>query len=207
MTRTSLLVFTIISLLSLPALAQMEPSMPSLSNDQVNRLNAGEVLIAVVEGATPIGDAMGVIPHPPAAVLAVITDFATHSSFMDDISLSEVVGTDGDFSRCHGITDTPWPMDDREWTIRAGGSAAEVEGVPVMLATWSYVPGSGNIENTTGYWLMIPWGDDGQSTLLRYRIQVDLGTWLPDFLMTWATENFLPTKVTAIRDRVAALAQ
>lgn len=200
-------IFTFVCTLSLlvtgalSASAQMEPSIPSLSNDQVTRLNAGEVIIAVVEGEIPIGEAIGVLNHPPEAVLAVISDFAHYSEYMDDIALSVVDGVEGDITICRGITDTPWPMDDRTWTIRASGGPTQVEGIDVYLSTWTYVEGSGNIVDTTGYWLAIPWGDDGSKTLLRYRLRVDLGTWLPDFLMTWATENFLPERINSIRER------
>lgn len=186
--------------------AQMTASIPSLSQDQVNRLNNGEIIIDVVEGAAPIGDAMGVIDHSPEAVMNLIRDFNTHSTFMNDIALSEIVGNDGDGVLCHGITDTPWPMDDREWTIRAEGGPTQVDGIDVHLSTWSYVAGSGNIDDTTGFWLAMPWGD-GSRTLLRYRLQVDLGTWLPDFLLTWSTENFLPEKITSLRARLDVLAQ
>ena len=187
------------------ARAQTDPAIPSLSNDQVTRLNNGEIVLDVVPGAVPVGDAMGVVDYTPEQVFNVVSDFDKHGEFMSDLALAEVTGTDGDALFCHGITDTPWPMDDREWIIRAGGGPTEVDGVNVYLVAWTYVPDSGNLVDTNGYWLAMPWGADGTQTLLRYRIQVDLGTWLPDFLLSWSTENFLPWKVIDIRNRLDAL--
>lgn len=184
------------------ALAQMTPSIPSLSADQVSRLNNGEVILDSVEGAAPIGEALGVINYSAEAVMEVIRDFESYPEFMSDMAMAEIVGQDGEFFLCHGITDTPWPMDDREWTIRASGGHTQVDGVDVILSTWTYV--EGNIVDTEGYWLAIPWGD-GSQTLLRYRLQIDLGTWLPDFLMAWAQESYLPSKITNIRARLDSL--
>lgn len=181
------------------AYAQPTPSIPSLSQAQVERLNRGEVLVEVVEGAVPVGDAIGVIDAPPEAVFALVSDFSRHQEFFDDTALSEVVGQDGEYELHHGITDTPWPMDDREWTLRAWNGSTEVDGMQVFVSTWDYVPDSGNIVDTEGYYLMIPWGDDGSKTLLRYHISVDLGTWLPDFLLEWSTENMLPDQIEALR--------
>ena len=185
--------------------AQTTPSIPSLSGGQVELLSAGEIVVDVVEGAAPIGDVMGVINFTPEQVFEVVADFDKHGEFMSDLALAEVTGLDGEARLCHGITDTPWPMDDREWIIRAEGSATQVDGVDVYLVAWTYVEGSGNLIDTTGYWLMMPWGADGSQTLLRYRLQVDLGTWLPDFLLSWSTENFLPFKVTDVRNRLEVL--
>lgn len=188
------------------ASAQMEPEIPSLSQDQVARLNAGELITDVVDQEVAIGDVMGVVDHPPEAVMLLLADFGTHSEFMSDLTLSEVVGNEGEDMLLHGITDTPWPMDDREWVNRARGGATTLNGVEVGLATFDYVPGSGNIEDARGYWLALPWGDDGSKTLLRFRVQIDLGSWLPDFLKDWGTENFLPVKITDVRARLDVLA-
>jgi len=183
----------------------MTPSIPSLSQDQVNRLNEGELIIDVVDAAVAIGDVMGVVNHPAERILRVIEDFDSHSEFMSDMSFSEVTGRDGDDVLCHGITDTPWPMDDREWVNRARGGPANIDGLDVGVITFEYVEGSGNIVDAQGYWLAIPWGEDGSSTLLRFRLQIDLGSWLPDFLKEWGTANFLPIRITELRTRLDEL--
>jgi hypothetical protein len=192
-----------IVLMAAPVWAEPTPVMPTLSAEQVERLGTGEVLVEVVNAELATGDAMGVINAPPERVMEVVADFENYEDFMPDITEAEIVGQEGDFRLCRGLTDTPWPMDDRNWTLRAWYGQRNIDGMDVWVSTWDYVPGSGNLEDTEGYWLLIPWGDNGQSTLVRYYITADLGTWLPDFLMTWATENMLPNMIQAIRDRLS----
>lgn len=193
--------FLAMCLLALPALAQPTPQLPTLSQDQVNRLNNGEILAEFNSDEEAIGDVMGVVDAPPEQVLAVIADFPGQTEWIDDLSTAEVVGEDGEYELQHGVTDTPWPMDDRTWTIRAWNGPMEVDGVPVQVSTWTYVPDSGNIENTEGYWLLLPWGDDGSKTLVRYYIILDLGGAMPDFLLDWGNENMLPTRIRGLRTK------
>lgn len=201
MRTTTVCLILSVQLLALPALSQPTPTIPSLSNDQIERLNRGEILVELIEARVPVGDAIGVIDAPPAAVAAIIEDYDRHDEIFADTSLSEVVGQEGQYTLQHGITDTPWPMADREWTLRAWTGPMEVEGMQVLVSTWDYVPDSGNLVDTEGYYLFIPWGDDGSKTLFRYHMMVDLGTWLPDFLLEWSTESMLPNQVQALRDQ------
>lgn len=189
--------------LSATAYAQVTPAIPSLSSSQFQQLNEGEILVDVVVGEVPIGDAIGVIEATPEEVMEVLRNFDDHERVMSDMILAEILEYDGDVALCHGITDTPWPMEDREWVIRASDEVTQIDGMEVILSTFEYVEGSGNLEDINGYWLFIPWGADGSHTLARYHLEVDLGTWLPDFLLEWSTENFLPIKIQGLRDYLA----
>lgn len=184
------------------AWAQSRPEIPALSNSQVQALDAGEILVDITDDAVPTGDAIGVVEASPEAVLDFLRDFDRHAQFMEDITTSRVLWTDGDNLLCRGVTDTPWPMDDRTWTIRQWLGEMVVEGVPVLVNTWEYVPDSGNIVDTQGYWLIADWGTSGDRALVRYHISVDLGTWLPDFLLHWGTANMLPGRIEALRNAV-----
>jgi len=196
----SWLAFVGVVFLSAAAYAQPVPAIPSLSSTQFQQLNDGEILVDVVVGEVPIGDAIGVIEATPEEVMEVLRNFDDHEQVMSDMVLAEILGYEGDVALCHGITDTPWPMEDREWVIRASDEQTQIDGMDVILSTFEYVEGSGNLEDINGYWLFIPWGSDGSQTLARYHLEVDLGTWLPDFLLEWSTENFLPIKIQGLRD-------
>jgi len=222
--RISRIVVFATALFALPALAQDEeatmpdctPAIPSLSNDQVNRLNAGEILVEVTNARVPIGDMLAVIDAPAQSIAEVILDFNAWSEFIPNITESTIVNEAGEPVNptgdpmsterltfyLQGVTDTPWPMDDRTWRMSAWYNAETIEGVPVWTSGWDYVPGSGNLEDSEGYWLLIPWGDDGSKTLVRYYLAADLGTWVPDFLLSWGTENMLPEMITGIRGRI-----
>ena len=186
------------------AIGEPNPEVPSLSADQVQRLQAGEVLVEVIRLNGMVGDVMGVIEAPKDQVLAVIMDYDAYTEFMPYMEAWDVTGQEGEFTICSGITDTPWPMDDRHFVVRTWSGPREIDGVQALVSTWDYVPDSGNIADTEGYWLLLPWGADGQHTLLRYYLLNDMGTWIPDFLMEWASGNLLPDTITAIRERVPA---
>lgn len=200
--RVFLLSFVVLLLAPIPVLrAQPTPQVPSLSYEQVQALNEGEILVEVINAEVPIGDVLGIIDGTPQAVLEIITDFDNYEDFVPYMAETEILQYDGETYTCRGVTDTPWPMDDRLWTIQAWVGEREVDGMNLLLSTWDYVPGTGNLEDTEGYWLLIPWGADGSQTLVRYYIIADLGTWLPDFILVWATENMLPGLLEAIRER------
>jgi hypothetical protein len=201
----SIQLLTVIGLLSITSVlyAQPAPAIPSLSADQVERLNAGDILVEVINGEVAIADTIAVVDAPAQAILDVLVDFNHYVDFMPDTAESAIVGEDGEYYLCQGETETPWPMRNRDWTVRAWAGPQEVDGMSVLISNWKYVPDSGNLEDTEGYWLLLPWGDDGEKTLVRYYLVADIGTWLPDFLLNWATENNLPATLRAIRSRVA----
>jgi hypothetical protein len=190
---------------AMPAEAMDPPGIPSLSSAQVTQLNDGEELVEVFRRGDednpepPEGDVIGIVNATPEAVMALVLDFERYPEFVSDIAEIELLSREGDTYTVHGLTDTPWPMEDRSWTIIMVAGSQQVDGVDVLLSTWTFVPGSGNIEDTTGYWLAMPWGETGEQTLLRYHLQVDLGTWLPDFILEWSTESFLPSKIEDLR--------
>jgi hypothetical protein len=150
----------------------------------------------------PVADAIGVVSASPEQVIAVVSDFENHSEWFEDLTLAEIVGREeGGIVVIRGVTDTPWPMEDREWTNRTWNGEREVDGVSAYVSTWDYVEGSGNLEDTEGYWLIIPWNEDGTQSLVRYYMILDLGTPMPDFLVNWGAENMLPSRIQGIRDR------
>lgn len=191
----------ILLLVTVAANAQDEPAVPMLSADQIEQLNQGEILVDAIVTEIPVGDVIGVINATPEEVMDVVRRFDEWDQFMEDVELSELQGQDENgLWLCHGITDTPWPMENREWVIRASDERVQVDGMDVNLSVFEYVQGSGNLVDVQGYWLLLPWGDDGSQSLVRYHVAIDLGTWLPDFLLEWSTENFLPMKIQGLRD-------
>ena len=95
-------VFALATILyTMPALAQHDPSVPSLSNSQIERLNRGEVLIDVVSGEVPYGDAIGVINAPAGPVMEVIRSQGDPCRAMEEIGLSAAPDTNRPRTKCH----------------------------------------------------------------------------------------------------------
>jgi hypothetical protein len=189
-----------------PSLAwsQFTPEIPALSQEQVDELNRGEIIVELQERQVPIGDALGVIDAPPERVMELLSVIDNHDEIFPDTMVSEVVGRDGEYILQHGMTDTV-AHDGPRVTVRVWQGPMEIDGVPVLVHTWDYVPGSGNLADTHGYYLLIPWGESGDQTLLRYHLSADLGTWIPAFLLEWSTENMLPNQIEALRAAVAGV--
>lgn len=201
--HTKPLTFLAVFLLMHPSLAaQPVPEAPNLSDSQIDELNAGEILVEVINGEIPVGDAIGVIDASLEQVRAILFDLDRFAEYMPDVVESEILGRDGDAYLFRAVIDTPWPMSQREFTVRIWVSEGDEEGDLQHYGTWDYVPDSGNLVDIDGFILLLPWGDDGSRTLLRYHLSVDLGTWVPDFLVSWATENMLPGMVNNIRGQV-----
>jgi hypothetical protein len=188
------------------AAAQPTPVIPSLSQDQVARLEAGEILVEIVGRERPVADALALIEAPAVRVLEVIEDFDHYTEFMPDFEEASIVERDGDVTICRMVIDTPWPMENRRLTVRSRSGPLQLDGVDVLFSDWDYIEGSGNMVDAEGYWLLVPWGDDGQRTLVRYYLVNDLGTWIPDFLLNWANENLVPQSIVAVRQRLVATA-
>lgn len=53
-----------------------------------------------------------------------------------------------------------------------------------------------------GYWYLERWEDDPENaTLLRYALWADLGVWLPDAIVRWATRRMLPGIIEGMQTR------
>jgi hypothetical protein len=188
-----------ILLVASPVRAQPTPSMPSLDGNQLSRLARGEVLVHVDGGEHRVGESIGVVHARIEAVVNLLRDLESYDRIFEHTLRSEIVGQDGEFMLQSGITTMPWPMADREWTVRVWQGYVEIDGLPGWQSTWDYLPGSGNLLDLQGDYLLLPWGEDGLYTLVRYRVAADLGTWLPASLLPWSVEDLLPNQIEAIR--------
>jgi hypothetical protein len=55
------------------------------------------------------------------------------------------------------------------------------------------------MDDVNGYWLLT--SHSSGCTLVRYVINADLGIWLPDAIINWATRSMLPGIISGLRDR------
>lgn len=190
----------LVSLSAAPLAAQPTPELPSLSHGQLEQLDRGYIFTDLVDGEVPIGDVVGVVEARSERVVDMLMACDRHADYIEHLLESETVIVSGDHMVCRGVTDTPWPLHDRTWAVRQSFTQTMVDGYEVWVGTWEYVPGSGNLIDGSGYWLIAPWGPDGQHALVRYHIEVELGEALARPVQRWAINSMLPDRIRALRE-------
>ena len=187
--------------------AQMSAESPEVEGERKSKLEAGEILVETSNEDDGIHtDLIGVVDAPPEQVWEVISDYDSQSEWMPDLKEESRVleREDGD-EICLSANDFPWPLADRTYKLRYRYEQETVDGVERFVATWSYVDGSGNIDDIDGYWLVQPFDGDDERTLVRQQTIVDLGVSVPGFLMKRGSRNKLPNIIEALRERVGTL--
>jgi hypothetical protein len=147
-------------------------------------------LVEVIPGRPSVGRVEGTVDAPLDQVLSVIGDCAGTARWFPDMLESRLVSSWEGGYRCAGATDLPWPLKDRTWTIDVALAPGD-DGA--WIATFDYVPGSGNLAEMSGRYVVSP-GENGR-TDVTYEGRVDLGFWLPCAVVAWATAHLLPEVV------------
>ena len=194
-----------VMLLPVGVLAQAyeTPTPARLSAEEMAAVSAGEFVIRTRRGQLNRGEVIGVVDAPIAQVWEVILDFDRYASWMDQLEVTRTLRHEGDVRICEGITRVPFPIRNRYWHVRVEGGARMVGGQTHYVGTWSYIPGTGNVEDTFGYWYVTPMPDAPERTLVKYVLLADLGIWVPNAILAWGTRRLLPSVMGGLRDEVA----
>lgn len=190
--------------LSSGAVADEEPSLPDISDAQWDKLHDGEVYVDVDrEGSNNRGVVIGIVQEEINDVTPLIARCWEYGDWRDnlkDTSLEE--NTDGNHLVCGGTAKVPFPARDRHGHFDVHNRSTDVEGTRSFVSTFNYIDDTGNLEDMFGYWVAYPYGDDGEHTMIKHVLNVDLGSWLPDRLIQWATGRTLPNTVIGIRSQL-----
>jgi len=164
------------------------------------RLHEGEVLVELHEVASsPIkeGCAIGWVPAPVDEVLEVIWNAEAYEEFLPHVADSSVaVGSGGEVLNTQVLA-LPFPIRDRHYTVRLERQSTADGGAEVR---WTYVAGSGNVDETRGSWRL---DAEGDSTWVTYRVLTDPGGMVPKWAANRAARKTLPDVLRAVRERVA----
>ena len=95
----------------------------------------------------------------------------------------------------------PWPISDRRWEINSERSEQTLDGVESLVTEYVYIEGSGNMDEMHGYWVVQPWPDDPEYTLVKYVVNADLGVALPRSIINWAARRMLPGIIDGLQGR------
>jgi carbon monoxide dehydrogenase subunit G len=151
--------------------------------------------IEVEVGRPAHGSMVGVVDVPIEEVFAIVMDCESTGEWFPDLDDTRLVAAD----RCAGRTDLPWPIADRTWEIDL---ASDGVGTSTWEASFAYVAGSGNLAAMHGRYLLEA-TDDGR-TRVTYEAWIDLGFWIPEPLVSWATKRVLPGVLEGIEQEAAS---
>ncbi len=192
-------------LLMFPALhvsAQTTPVTPlELSALETAVVLSGGHLESHEAGSLVHAEIVGLLRAPVDAVFNTIMDFDHEDEWFPDERDTHVTRREGGRTYGQGETNMPWPITDREWEVFATTSSEVLDGKECRVIRYQYVQGSGNLDQMDGHWLLIPYGDANQWTLLRYVIDVDIGVALPRAIVTWGTTSVLPDMLDNLNEQ------
>jgi ribosome-associated toxin RatA of RatAB toxin-antitoxin module len=178
------------------AIVAFSLEFPDSSGKIVDR--SEEYIIRLVEtpkSAVKTAEALFFVKGSPRTCLSVVSDFEHYPEFMPNIRSVEFVEKKDSclvyrFSFKVGI-----------WTIRYCNSfnqrAFDNGGYTLE---WDYV--NGDLKETTGSWDIRPSDDRAGYSIVRYRIFIDTGMFVPRWVSDLLTAKSIPKMIKAIAKRV-----
>lgn len=166
------------------------------------RLAAGEVLVtttAVEDFPIPQAQVRGVVDAPPSEVWKLVDDCGNYRRTMPRIADSQEEKREGNVVICRVVADLPFPFSDLTSRTRAVHS---VEPGKRYERAWEMIEGSDYLFNRGGF-VLVPWGEGGQRTLVTYRALARPKMSLPKFLLEAARRRSLPQIIHRLRELTA----
>lgn len=190
-----------IALIPRVGLAQTEPGPRPLSAEEAERVRIGEILVWS-DVDRKYGESVAVVNGSVGEFAAILFDWENFPEWIPAQSVARVLEQEGDSLVVYGESKMPFPFGRRKYQARVvTGEETDESGEPIAYLTWQYIPGSGNIKQSSGFWYMRPYGEGGDQTLARYVAYADPGIWLPSFIIDWATKDVLPKVMKALQER------
>lgn len=192
-------------LLSATAVANETPSQPDLSAAEWDKIHDGHVHVELEEDeSVNRGVIIGIVQAQINDVIPYVARCWEYGDWRDSLTDTSLDGRpEENVVICGGTAKTPFPARDRDGQFRVHNRVTDVDGQRSFVSSFDYIEGSGNMEDMFGYWVLRSYGPDGEHTLVKHVLNVDIGGWLPDFLVTWATRRTLPETINGLRAQVA----
>lgn len=139
-------------------------------------------------------EALFIVNSTPEKCFRVINNKLEYPDFMPDIEKVTFVKKTSEGKLYDYVYDAP--IFDIEYTLLMKDSMTN----GIYHITWSYV--KGELNENHGNWEIKTDPSDSTKTLIKYKIFLDPGTILPDWLMNKLTAGSIPDMIKAIRKRV-----
>ena len=201
----SVFLFLLAFLLLSPAYASEAPEYTPIPARRVEALQNGEVIRDAVRGTPNRGYVIALIQAPPQELFEIVSDYPRIPQWSRPLRRAAIISSSGNERVIEGETELPWPISNRNWRIRSVSSTPTIQGQSALVNSWTYIPGSGNIRDTFGYWLIMPWPENPQYTYVKYVINADPDMSVPDTILNMITRRTLPQLISNLRDRHQAL--
>ncbi|MFU8802686.1 MAG: SRPBCC family protein [Bradymonadaceae bacterium] len=188
-------------LVSTQAFAQERPTPIRLNDAQKKTLHSGEVIVRISQSEdVNRGEVIGIIQAPVDEVWPIIQDCGSYGDWREALTDTGILERQGWSNLvCKGTAKVPFPARDRDGHFRVLNGKRTIGGVASHVSTYKYIEDSGNLNDMHGYWLLQPYGPDDNHTLMKFVLNVDIGGWLPDFLVRWANRRILPDTIITLR--------
>lgn len=187
------------------AFAYEAPSYTALSTDDAADLQDGDTVRDVQRGDPNRGMVIGLIEAPADELFEIVLDYENIPQWSPALITASVLEDTNGQKVVEGETRLPWPITNRTWRIRSFYAPQQVDGHDAYVNRWEYIPGHGNVDDTFGYWLVMPWPEDPSWTYVKYVVNADPGVALPTAILNWATSRALPDLITGLAERHDAL--
>ena len=181
----------------------VRPTPPQVTAERLRELDHGE--IEVSSNKEPNGNRFvvyAVVKTTPERVFEIIQDFAGTTRWVPDQTEATVLERRGSQLRGRIKTHMPWPFSDRHVEMWVENYQATVGGVSSLVNRWQSIHGSGNLDDTHGYWLVQPHPSHEGWTLLKYVVYADVGVALPRFMIRWGTNGVMRESIYNLRQRL-----
>lgn len=153
-------------------------------------------MVRVGPGLPRQGVGTGVLQAPPERVFRALTDYLHWEEFVPFLEESDAAPRpDGSVVSHHRML-FPFPLGERRYAIAARSST----GPSLWQLDWSYVPGSGNVKDHRGSWVLTPL--PGGRTLAVCRLLTDPGGAIPLWAVDRGTRSMLPWVFHGLRQHV-----
>lgn len=188
-----------------PAFASEAPAIRELDSSETAELMSGEV-IRDVERSRPLrAEVIGLIEAPRDELAEILLDYVEIPEWAPATEDVVIVGTEGECTFIEGTTKVPWPISNRTWRMCSRGGVESVDGQEAFVYRFDHVEGTGNIDESFGYWVLYTLPDEPTWTYVRYVVNADPGIAIPQAILRWVTNGALPDLIEGLRDRHSEL--
>jgi len=138
-------------------------------------------------------EALFLVKASPDAVYRIITDYNHYPEFMPNIAKTTILQKSGTATRCKFTLKIA--LFEIEYTLSL---KSDINSRPYSLA-WDFI--EGDINDTTGAWLIEKDGEEGNYSLVHYTVHTDPGRLVPDWIANKLSSESIPDMIAAIRTR------